>query len=214
MYNNESSRFDLLAVVGPTASGKTTLAVALASKMNGEVISADSRQVYRRMDLGSGKDYNDYFIDGKKIPYHLIDVADPGYKYNVFEYQRDFLNVYRDMKVRKKFPIVCGGSGMYLDSIISGYNLIEVPPDPGLRAALEKKECMSLKRYWHHIKTCIILQIWIPEKRVIRAIEIEHTQVLCERIKEPSEIQSTYHRHTLQQGKEKVAEFRAAPSSY
>jgi len=120
MYNNESSRFDLLAVVGPTASGKTTLAVALASKMNGEVISADSRQVYRRMDLGSGKDYNDYFIDGKKIPYHLIDVADPGYKYNVFEYQRDFLNVYRDMKVRKKFPIVCGGSGMYLDSIISG----------------------------------------------------------------------------------------------
>ncbi len=174
MNEIESSQYDLLAVAGPTASGKTALAVALASRLNGEVISADSRQVYRGMDLGSGKDYRDYFIDGKKIPCHLIDVADPGYKYNVFEYQRDFLNVYRDLKMRKKFPVVCGGSGMYLDSIISGYDLVEVPPDPGLRSALEKKDMEELREILSSYKKLHNVTDLDTRKRVIRAIEIEH----------------------------------------
>jgi tRNA dimethylallyltransferase len=131
--------FDLVVVTGPTASGKTSLAVALASLLDGEIISADSRQVYRGMNLGTGKDYNEYEINGKRIPCHLIDIADPGYKYNVFEYQRDFRNVFNDLNERNVFPVVCGGSGMYIDSIISGYKMFEVPPDAGLRARLEKK---------------------------------------------------------------------------
>ena len=174
MNKNESLHYDLLAIVGPTASGKTSLAVALASKLNGEIISADSRQVYRRMNLGSGKDYNDYYIDGKKIPFHLIDLVDPGYKYNVFEYQRDFLNVYKDLGERKIFPVVCGGSGMYLDSIISGYSLYEVPPDPGLRSALEKKTLEELKEILSSYKKLHNLSDLDSRKRVIRAIEIEH----------------------------------------
>ncbi|NMC37683.1 MAG: tRNA (adenosine(37)-N6)-dimethylallyltransferase MiaA [Bacteroidales bacterium] len=174
MKETESSRYDLLAVAGPTASGKTSLAVALASKLNGEVISADSRQVYRGMDLGSGKDYSDYYVDGKKIPCHLIDVADPGDKYNVFEYQRDFLNVFKDLKMREKFPVVCGGSGMYLDSIISGYNLVEVPPDPGLRSSLEKKGMDELKVILSSYKRLHNVTDLDTRKRVIRAIEIEH----------------------------------------
>lgn len=170
----ESSQYDLLVVTGPTASGKTSLAVALSAKLDGEVISADSRQVYRGMDLGSGKDYSDYFIDGKKIPCHLIDVADPGYKYNVFEYQRDFLNVYGDLKMSKKFPVVCGGSGMYLDSIISGYNLVEVPPDPVLRSALDKKDMEELREILSSYKKLHNVTDLDTRKRVIRAIEIEH----------------------------------------
>lgn len=174
MYKIESSKYDLLVVTGPTASGKTSLAVALALKLNGEIISADSRQVYRGMNLGTGKDYSDYFIDDKKVPYHLIDVADPGYKYNVFEYQRDFLNACQDLKIRKKFPIICGGSGMYLDSIISGYNLVEVPPDPGLRSALEKKGMEELREILSSYKKLHNVTDLDTRKRVIRAIEIEH----------------------------------------
>ena len=116
-----NSIYDILVVTGPTASGKTALAAAVAYRVGGEIISADSRQVYRGMNLGTGKDYHDYIVDGSPIPFHLIDIADPGYKYNVFEYQRDFNRVYTDLKLRKVFPVVCGGSGMYADSIISGY---------------------------------------------------------------------------------------------
>ncbi len=101
MNEKKSSVYDLLVVTGPTASGKTSLAAALASRLDGEVISADSRQVYRRMNLGTGKDYNDYIIEGKKIPYHLIDIAEPGYKYNVFEYQRDFFKVFNRLETEK-----------------------------------------------------------------------------------------------------------------
>jgi tRNA dimethylallyltransferase len=134
-----NSIFDILVVTGPTASGKTALAAAIANRVGGEIISADSRQVYRGMNLGTGKDYDDYHVNGKDIPCHLIDIADPGYKYSVFEYQRDFKKVYSDLKKRKIFPVVCGGSGMYADSIITGYKMFEVPPDSGLRIELEKK---------------------------------------------------------------------------
>ena len=126
MSVNEKTGYDLLIITGPTASGKTSLAVNVASRLGGEIISADSRQVYRGMNIGTGKDYSEYFIDGRQVPVHLIDIADPGYKYNVFEYQRDFKNVYNDLRSRGVFPLVCGGSGLYIDSIISGYRMFEV----------------------------------------------------------------------------------------
>jgi tRNA dimethylallyltransferase len=126
------------------------------------------------MNLGTGKDYNDYLIGGKKIPYHLIDIAEPGYKYNVFEYQRDFFNVFKDLKLRNKFPVVCGGSGMYIDSIVSGYKMTEVPPDPGLRASLEKKTLNELTEILSTYKKLHNITDIDTKKRAIRAIEIEH----------------------------------------
>ncbi len=168
------SKYDLLIITGPTASGKTSLAVAVAGKVGGEIISADSRQVYRGMDLGTGKDYNDYLIGGTRLPCHLIDIADPGYKYNVFEYQRDFVRVYKEMKERNVFPVVCGGSGMYADSIISGYKMVEVPPDSGLRNILEKKSLQELTEILATYKKLHNVTDIDNKKRVIRAIEIEH----------------------------------------
>jgi tRNA dimethylallyltransferase len=167
--------YDILVVTGPTASGKTALAAAIAHRTGGEIISADSRQVYRGMDLGTGKDYHDYMVDGSQIPFHLIDIVDPGYKYNVFEYQRDFNRVYSDLKKRKVFPVVCGGSGMYTDSIISGYKMFEVPPDSGLRVELEKKSMEELKEILLTYKNLHNTTDSDTKKRVIRAIEIEHS---------------------------------------
>jgi tRNA dimethylallyltransferase len=174
MIEKKPSIYDVLVVTGPTASGKTTLAATLASRLDGEVISADSRQVYRHMNLGTGKDYSDYIIDGKQIPCHLIDIVDPGYKYNVFEYQRDFFNVFSDLKKRNKFPVVCGGSGMYIDSIVSGYKMTEVPPDPGLRASFEKKSLKELTEILSSYKKLHNTTDVDTKKRAIRAIEIEH----------------------------------------
>jgi len=168
------SDYDLLILTGPTASGKTSLAVAIAKKVCGEIISADSRQVYRGMNIGTGKDYDDYLIDGARLPCHLIDIADPGYKYNVFEYQRDFIKVYTSLKERKIFPVVCGGSGMYTDSIISGYKMVEVPPDSGLRKNLEKKSMEELIEILSTYKQLHNTTDIDTKKRVIRAIEIEH----------------------------------------
>jgi tRNA dimethylallyltransferase len=171
--SDKSINYDLLVITGPTASGKTSLAAAVAFKLNGEIISADSRQVYRQMNLGTGKDYADYLTGGKKIPCHLIDVADPGYKYNVFEYQRDFVHVLSDLRSRKKFPVVCGGSGMYIDSIISGYRMTEVPPDPLLRASLERKSIGELIEILSSLKKLHNKTDIDTKKRAIRAIEIE-----------------------------------------
>ncbi len=169
-----NSDFDLLVVTGPTASGKTSLAVAIAAQTGSEIISADSRQVYRGMNLGTGKDYDDYNFNGNRISCHLIDIADPGYKYNVFEYQRDFIKVYSDLKERKVFPVVCGGSGMYADSIITGYKMFEVPPDSGLRMELEKKPVEELMEILSTYKNLHNITDIDTKKRVIRAIEIEH----------------------------------------
>jgi tRNA dimethylallyltransferase len=168
------SSFDLLVITGPTASGKTSLAVNVAKRTGGEIISADSRQVYRGMNIGTGKDYDDYIIDGRKMPCHLIDIVDPGYKYNVFEYQRDFIKVYNDLRSRNIFPVVCGGSGMYADSIISGYKMREVPPDSGLRARLSKKSMDELKEILSTYKSIHNITDLDTKKRVIRAIEIEY----------------------------------------
>ena len=114
------SDIDLIAIIGPTASGKTSLATALAYDLDSEIISGDSRQVYRGMDIGTGKDLEDYVVEGRQIPYHLIDIVEPGYKYNVFEYQRDFLKAYEDICRRGKLPILCGGTGMYVESVLKG----------------------------------------------------------------------------------------------
>jgi tRNA dimethylallyltransferase len=165
--------YDLLVVTGTTASGKTSLAVALAAALGGEIISADSRQVYRGMNLGTGKDYSEYTLNGKIVPCHLIDITDPGYKYNVFEYQRDFSKVYNDLKKRNVFPVVCGGSGMYVDSIVTGYKMYEVPPDSGLRKRLEKKtmeELIGILSTYRSLHNTTDID---TKKRVIRAIEIE-----------------------------------------
>jgi tRNA dimethylallyltransferase len=167
------TQYDLLVITGPTASGKTVLAASIAARLNGEIISADSRQVYRGMDIGTGKDLGDYDVDGVMIPVHLIDIEDPGNKYNVFRYQRDFLDAYNEIRNRKKFPVVCGGSGLYIDSIISGYRLIKVPPDPALRKKLEKKEMPELIEILKSLKKLHNITDIDSKKRIIRAIEIE-----------------------------------------
>jgi tRNA dimethylallyltransferase len=169
-----NKHYDFLVVTGPTASGKTSLAVAVAKNVGGEIISADSRQVYRGMNLGTGKDYDDYMINGIRIPCHLLDIADPGYKYNVFEFQRDFNIVYSDLKERGVFPVVCGGSGMYADSIITGYKMVEVPADSGLRAELEKKPIEELREILSTYKNLHNTTDIDTRKRVIRAIEVEY----------------------------------------
>lgn len=163
---------DIIVITGPTASGKTRFAALLASQLGGEIISADSRQVYRGMDIGTGKDYDDYVVDGLKVPSHLIDIADPGYKYNVFEYQRDFLEVYNRLKKRDIIPVVCGGSGMYLDSIISGYKLIKVPVNKELRDRLEHRTMEDLIEILSSYKDIHNKTDIDTRKRAIRAIEI------------------------------------------
>lgn len=166
-------KFDLITILGPTASGKTPLAAALADKLDTEIISADSRQVYRRMDLGTGKDLADYTVNGKRIPFHLIDIVEPGTKYNVFEYQRDFLNAYKDITVRGKLPILCGGTGMYLESILKGYRLLPVPENPELRKNLEGKSLEELTQILSTYKTLHNSTDVDTAKRAVRAIEIE-----------------------------------------
>lgn len=165
--------YDLIAILGPTASGKTPFATALAAELNTEIISADSRQIYRGMDLGTGKDLADYTINGKNIPYHLIDIADPGYKYNVFEYQQDFLKAYETIKAKAKIPIVCGGTGLYLESILKGYRLIPVPENPTLRECLAEKSLDELTTILSEYKTLHNSTEVDTVKRAIRAIEIE-----------------------------------------
>ena len=165
--------YDLITIVGPTASGKTTLAASLASRLDTEIISGDSRQVYRRMDLGTGKDLDDYNVNGRQIPYHLIDIVEPGYKYNVFEYQRDFLEAYRQIQEKGKLPILCGGTGMYIESILKGYRLLPVPENPTLRASLEGKPLDELTQILSTYKKLHNSTDVDTPKRAIRAIEIE-----------------------------------------
>ena len=136
--------YDLIAIVGPTASGKTPLATALAARMDGEIISADSRQVYRRMDLGTGKDLADYVVNGRQVPYHLIDIVEPGTKYDLFRYQQDFMVAYEAIRSHGKQAIACGGSGLYIESILKAYHLSPVPQNPDLRLQLEGKTLSEL----------------------------------------------------------------------
>lgn len=166
-------KYDMLTILGPTAGGKTSLAARMTYILDGEIISADSRQVYRGMDLGTGKDLDDYIVEGKQIPYHLIDIVDAGYKYNVYEYQKDFLKVYSEIQKRKKFPVFCGGSGMYLDAVLKGYKLIPVPANEQLRNELENKSTEELITILKSFKKIHNTSDTDSRKRVIRAIEIE-----------------------------------------
>ncbi|MBQ8501078.1 MAG: tRNA (adenosine(37)-N6)-dimethylallyltransferase MiaA [Bacteroides sp.] len=173
--------YDLIAILGPTASGKTPFAAALAAELHTEIISADSRQIYRGMDLGTGKDLADYTVGQYRVPYHLIDIADPGYKYNVFEYQRDFLQAYEAIRQKGFLPIVCGGTGMYLEAVLKGYKLLPVPENPKLRARLANKSLEELTALLSTYKSLHNTTDVDTAKRAIRAIEIEeyylHTTV-------------------------------------
>lgn len=164
----------MITILGPTASGKTSLAAALAREIGAEIISADSRQVYRRMDIGTGKDLDDY--DG--VPYHLIDIAEPGTKYNLFQYQHDFLKAYEDIRSRGVTPVLCGGTGLYIEAVLKGYQLAPVPENKQLRASLEGKTLAELTEMLQELKrqngSVMHNKTDVDSaQRAIRAIEIE-----------------------------------------
>ena len=165
---------NLVVVTGPTASGKTGFAARLAKKINGEIISADSRQVYRGMDLGTGKDYEDYQIDDTHIPYHLIDIMEPGTPYNVYSFQQDFIESFEEILNRGRMPILCGGTGLYIEAVLKGYRLIEVPPNDKLRGSMQTMsdnelidELRSLQKLHNKSDT-------VNRKRLMRALEIAY----------------------------------------
>lgn len=168
----------MITILGPTASGKTAVAAALALRTGGEIISADSRQVYRRMDIGTGKDLADYTIGDVKIPYHLIDIAEPGTKYNLFQYQQDFHEAYDEIRSRGKLPILCGGTGLYIEAVLGGYSLSPVPQNQALRDSLEGKSLEELTRMLVELKRQNGSNMHNrtdvdTAQRAIRAIEIE-----------------------------------------
>lgn len=177
--NVDEMKYDMLAVVGPTACGKTALAVEFALSLGGEVISADSRQVYRGMDIGTGKDLAEYSRNGISVPVHLVDIVDAGEKYNLFEFQRDFLSAYDDVTSRGALPVLCGGSGMYVESVLRGYRLIPVPENAALRARLEEKSLEELTAILAGYKTLHNNTDTDTKKRAIRAIEIEEYYASC-----------------------------------
>jgi tRNA dimethylallyltransferase len=168
---------ELITILGPTASGKTSFAAALADRLDSEIISADSRQVYRSMDIGTGKDLADYVVGGKTIPYHLIDILEAGDKYNLFEYQHDFHLAYSSIRQKGKLPILCGGTGMYIEAVLKGFRLLNVPENKPLRDSLQGRSLdeltLMLAKYGPmHNKTDVD-----TAQRAIRAIEIaEYTQ--------------------------------------
>jgi len=163
----------LITILGPTACGKTAVATQLAARLMGEIISADSRQVFRGMDIGTGKDLGDYQVNGQAIPYHLIDIADAGTKYSVFEFQRDFLRAYEDIRSRQRQPILCGGTGLYIESVLRAYKLVEVPVNPQLREQLEGKSLDELTVLLAGYKRLHNTTDVDTARRAIRAIEIE-----------------------------------------
>ena len=175
----------MITILGPTASGKTPVAAHLAAEIGGEIISADSRQVYRRMDIGTGKDLEDYqvsMVNGQcsmfNVPYHLIDIREPGTKYNLFEYQQDFFDAYQDIRSRGAVPILCGGTGLYIEAVLKGYHLSPVPQNQELRDSLEGKSLAELTQMLSELKTQTGSNMHNKTdvdscQRAIRAIEIE-----------------------------------------
>jgi len=164
--------YNLITVLGHTAGGKTTFASHLAHRLGSEIISADSRQVYKGMDIGTGKDLADYQIAGKKIPYHLIDICEAGERYNVYEYQKDFIRVFNRLEKEQKMPILCGGTGLYIDAVINNYRLIQVSVNQNLRDELEKKTLEELSQILANEKQLHNTSDTDTKKRAIRAIEI------------------------------------------
>ena len=175
----------MITILGPTASGKTPLAAALAYEIGGEIISADSRQVYRRMDIGTGKDLADYTVQGAgfRVPYHLIDICEPGTKYNLFQYQQDFFDAYNNIIGRGVTPILCGGTGLYIEAVLKGYQLSPVPQNPELRQRLEGKSLEELTQMLVELKakngSTMHNKTDVDScQRAIRAIEIEEYNLL------------------------------------
>ena len=167
------NNYELITIIGPTASGKTAFAAALAARLDTEIIIGDSRQVYRSMDIGTGKDLADYMVDGKQIPYHLIDICNPGDKYNVFEYQHDFHKAFEEIRKKGKLPILCGGTGMYIESVLRGFKLLDVPQNPSLRESLKGKSLAELEQILASYKVLHNKTDVDSAQRAIRAIEIE-----------------------------------------
>ena len=167
------NNYELITIIGPTASGKTAFAAALAARLDTEIISGDSRQVYRSMDIGTGKDLADYVVDGKQIPHHLIDICNPGDKYNVFEYQHDFHKAFEEIRKKGKLPILCGGTGMYIESVLRGFKLLDVPQNPALRESLKGKSLAELEQILASYKVLHNKTDVDSAQRAIRAIEIE-----------------------------------------
>jgi len=167
-------RSDIVTILGPTASGKTTLAAHLAAELgNAEIISADSRQVYKGMDIGTGKDLADYQVNGRLIPYHLIDIADAGEKYNLFQYQQDFWHTYYNIIGREHLPILCGGTGLYIESVLKSYKMVPVPENVKLREELSGYSLEQLTEILKGYKTLHNTTDVDTPKRAIRAIEIQ-----------------------------------------
>jgi tRNA dimethylallyltransferase len=166
-------KYDMLTILGPTATGKTQLAAMVAHRLNGEILSADSRQIYRGMDLGTGKDLADYTVEGRQVPYHLIDLVEAGTQYNVFEFQREFIKAYNDLRHRGKFPVFCGGSGLYLEAVLKGYKLTQVPSDKKRREELSLMSLEELASLLKSYKTVHNSSDTETKNRAIRAIEIE-----------------------------------------
>ncbi|MDP2423699.1 MAG: tRNA (adenosine(37)-N6)-dimethylallyltransferase MiaA [Bacteroidales bacterium] len=175
--------FNLIAIIGPTATGKSRLAALLAQRINAEIISADSRQVYRSMNLGTGKDYANYIVDGKPVPYHLLDIVEPGEEYNVFRFQQDFFNAFNDIQARGKMPILCGGTGMYIEAVLDNYNLMQVPANWELRNLIGQKSLHELAEMLTQMKPVHNTTDTIDRERAIRAIEIavyeKENQPIC-----------------------------------
>ena len=167
-----AEKYNMITILGATASGKTALAANVAYRMNGEVISADSRQVYRNMDIGTGKDYGDYIIEGREVPCHLVDICNAGEKYSVYRYQKDFLTVYNEISDRNKLPVLCGGTGMYIESVLKGYRLLKVPVNKSLRDNLERKTMDEMKDILEGYGDLHNITDISQRKRLIRAIEI------------------------------------------
>jgi tRNA dimethylallyltransferase len=165
-------KYDLISVIGATAGGKTSFAANLAHLTDAEIISADSRQVYRRMNIGTGKDYDDYLVNGVQIPVHLIDILEPGEKYNVYQYRNDFIKVYKSITDRKKKAILCGGSGLYIESILKDYQLIAVPHNEEFYNQLESQSIEELVPVLESYKNLHNTSDTTDKRRLIRAIEI------------------------------------------
>jgi tRNA dimethylallyltransferase len=165
--------FELITILGPTASGKTVFAAALADRLGTEIISADSRQIYRGMNIGTGKDLKDYVVEGRRVPYHLIDICSPGDKYSVFAFQRDFHTVFNRLREKGKIPVLCGGTGLYIESVLKGYKLLDVPENRELRESLKGKSLDELEKILQSYKKLHNKTETDSAQRAIRTIEIE-----------------------------------------
>ncbi len=175
----------MITILGPTATGKTAFAAYLAYHLDAEIISADSRQVYKGMNIGTGKDYGDYNINNKQIKYHLVDIVEPGYEYSVYEFQKDFLEAYNKISANGSLTILCGGTGLYLEAVLKAYKLIKVPENENLRLELSLKSNNELIKILKSFRKLHNVTDIKDKARLIRAIEIQefyktHSEIISD----------------------------------